>query len=127
MLSLVGMLAVAYGGAFGSLLGWLTFAGGAILTVAIALSTSPVIAVDSGFLSAGSARLPRTSIESARALTGAEARTERSTGGDVRRFVLLRTWSSPSAVLVTLNDPDDPHPGWLLTSRHPNRLAAALQ
>ncbi|MUH46022.1 MAG: DUF3093 family protein, partial [Actinobacteria bacterium] len=34
MLSLVGMLAVAYGGAFGSLLGWLTFAGGAILTVA---------------------------------------------------------------------------------------------
>jgi hypothetical protein len=41
-------------------------------------------------------------------------------------FVALRPWSAPAGVLVRLDDPEDPHPAWLFTSRHPVRLAAAI-
>jgi hypothetical protein len=32
-----------------------------------------------------------------------------------------------TAVEITLNDQDDPVPYWLVSSRHPQQLAAALQ
>jgi hypothetical protein len=32
-----------------------------------------------------------------------------------------------TAVEITLADPDDPVPYWLVSTRHPQRLAAAMQ
>lgn len=45
---------------------------------------------------------------------------------DPAAFVLHRTWVGP-LVLVVLNDPDDPTPYWLVSSRHPDRVLAALR
>ena len=47
-------------------------------------------------------------------------------GADGRLFVSLRPWSGADGVLVRLDDPKDPHPAWLFTSRHPARVVAAL-
>ncbi len=44
---------------------------------------------------------------------------------DARAWLLLRGWI-PGVVRVRLDDPDDPTPYWLVSSRHPRRLAAAL-
>jgi hypothetical protein len=44
---------------------------------------------------------------------------------DPAAFVLHRNWVGPM-VLVVLDDPDDPTPYWMVSSRHPDRILAAL-
>ena len=44
---------------------------------------------------------------------------------DPASFVLHRNWVGPM-VLVVLDDPDDPTPYWMVSSRHPDRVLAAL-
>ncbi len=45
---------------------------------------------------------------------------------DPAAFVLHRTWVGPM-VLVVLDDPDDPTPYWLVSSRAPEQVLAALR
>jgi Protein of unknown function (DUF3093) len=45
---------------------------------------------------------------------------------DPAAYVLHRPWVGPMVLLV-LDDPDDPTPYWLVSSRHPERVLAALQ
>ena len=45
---------------------------------------------------------------------------------DPAAFVLHRNWVGPM-VLAVLDDPDDPTPYWLVSSRHPDRVLAALR
>jgi hypothetical protein len=47
--------------------------------------------------------------------------------GDPRDYVVLRAWSSRRGVAIDLEDPRDPHPRWIVTTRHPERLAEALR
>jgi len=44
---------------------------------------------------------------------------------DPLAFVVQRPWV-PGAVQVMLDDPDDPTPYWVVSTRQPARLAAAL-
>jgi Protein of unknown function (DUF3093) len=45
---------------------------------------------------------------------------------DPAAFVLHRAWVGPM-VLVVLDDPEDPTPYWLLSTRHPDRVLTALR
>lgn len=45
---------------------------------------------------------------------------------DPAAYVVHRAWVGPMALLV-LDDPDDPTPYWLISTRHPERLLAALR
>ena len=45
---------------------------------------------------------------------------------DPAAFVMHRTWVG-SMFLVVLNDPDDPTPYWLVSSRHPDQVLSALR
>lgn len=45
---------------------------------------------------------------------------------DPAAFVLHRPWVGPMVLLV-LDDPDDPTPYWLVSSRRPERLLAAFR
>ncbi|BBX93163.1 membrane protein [Mycolicibacterium boenickei] len=45
---------------------------------------------------------------------------------DPAAFVVHRAWVGPM-VLVVLDDPDDPTPYWLISSRHPDRVLAAIR
>ncbi len=124
--SFVGMLAVAYGAALGATVGWLIAVGGLALTTALLLITAPTIEVSGGTLTVGGATLPVTSIADVEAVTGERIRELRGPGSDGRLFVSLRPWSATDGVLVRLDDPADPHPAWLFTSRHPARIVAAV-
>lgn len=44
---------------------------------------------------------------------------------DPAAFLVYRSWIKPMALLV-LDDPDDPTPYWLVSTRHPDRLLAAM-
>jgi hypothetical protein len=45
---------------------------------------------------------------------------------DPAAYVVHRAWVGPMVLLV-LDDPDDPTPYWLISTRHPDRLLAALK
>jgi Protein of unknown function (DUF3093) len=45
---------------------------------------------------------------------------------DPAAYVVHRAWVGPM-VLVVLDDPDDPTPYWLVSSRHPERVLSALR
>ncbi len=94
--------------------------------IVIALfATTPLVQVTDEQFTAGRARLPRSAIAGVGAYTGADATAERGTRLDGRAWLLLRGLI-PGIVHVTLNDPDDPTPYWLVSTRHPDELAAAL-
>ena len=87
---------------------------------------SAVVRVDESTFRAGRAsiagrhlgRVDELDAEATRLLAGRDA--------DARAYLLLRPYRK-RAVHVELLDPRDPTPYWLVSTRHPERLAAALR
>jgi hypothetical protein len=96
----------------------------AILVALIA--TTATIEVTASEFRAGRARMPRSVVARALPFEGADATAERGVRLDARAWLLLRGWI-PGVVRVELDDPQDPTPYWLVASRHPEELAAALK
>jgi hypothetical protein len=71
------------------------------------------------------ATLPRSVISDAIPLDAAGKRELLGTGSDPLAFVVQRPWT-PGAVQVLLDDPQDPTPYWVISTRHPQRLAETL-
>ncbi len=87
--------------------------------------SSPTVVVTTTHFIAGRARLPLDAIGSVRGFTGAEAQLERGQRLDARAWLLIRGWISP-VVTVTVVDDSDPTPYWLVSTRQPDALVAAL-
>ncbi len=94
--------------------------------VATLLLTTPVIEVVDGELHAGRARLPLAVVSGVRAARGADAVHERGVGLHADAWLLIRGWV-PDVVRVELDDPADPTPYWIVSSRHAEQLAAAIE
>jgi hypothetical protein len=94
--------------------------------VGLLLAASPSIEVTAGELIAGRARIPRSMLGDSEGFSGDEARDQRGTRLDARAWLLIRGWVDP-VVKVELRDPDDPTPYWLLSTRRPDELVAALK
>ncbi len=94
--------------------------------VGVLLVTTATIEVSEGEFRAGRARMPRSVVGTATAFGGDEATAERGVRLDARAWLLLRGWI-PGVVRVEVDDADDPTPYWLISSRHPEELAAALK
>lgn len=93
--------------------------------VLILIATSPVIEVASGELVAGRARVPVRLISAATPFRGEEATLQRGRLLDARAWLLIRGWVSP-VVKIELADETDPTPYWIVSSRTPDALVAAL-
>jgi hypothetical protein len=106
-------------------------AAGAVLAAALAgaalVRASPVVEVSAGAgLRAGRAVLPARHVAAATPARGERARALRGVELDARTHLVLRGWVDP-VVLVALDDPDDPTPAWLVSTRRPEHLAEALR
>ncbi|MDT0346607.1 DUF3093 domain-containing protein [Streptomyces litchfieldiae] len=99
--------------------------GGALAGAGLSAYGSARIRVVAGSLIAGQARIPVSALGEARALDADEARAWRTHRADARAHMLLRAYI-PTAVRVEVSDPDDPTPYLYLSTRRPDRLAAAL-
>lgn len=97
--------------------------GGAL---AVLIATSPVIAVSSGELVAGRARLPLEFAGEVQIFEGNEAFLERGRRLDARAWLVIRGWVKP-VVKVPVLDPRDPVPYWLVSTRRPHGVAAAIE
>lgn len=94
--------------------------------VALLVAISPVVEIRDGMLRAGRARIPVQLLRAGAAFEGDAARSARGAGLDPRAWHLLRG-GIDQVVVIPVEDPDDPTPYWIVSSRTPDRLAAALR
>ncbi|MBR7829745.1 DUF3093 domain-containing protein [Actinospica sp. MGRD01-02] len=100
--------------------------GGTLLSAWVVASYGRVgIELSGDSLTAGPATLPLAALGEARALSAEQARALQRHEADPRAFMLLRSYVR-TAVRVEVVDPQDPHPYLYLSSRHPEKLAAAF-
>lgn len=102
-------------------------AGAAIgfLVVVALIVLSPVVDVREGVLHAGRARIGVEWLGDPIVLTGESARNARGPGLDRDSWLVIRG-GIDGLVVVPLDDPDDPVVSWVISTRTPDRLAAAI-
>jgi hypothetical protein len=125
-----GAVGIAYSAALGVLFGVVVGLCLAVLVFTVLWLTSPVLVVSPDNVSAGPATLPIISIAQTSILDpdGVKlARDGRHPHADARSYTLIRPWAGSAGVLITLFDDADPHPSWVVTSRNPAALVAAIQ
>ncbi|MGW9195714.1 DUF3093 domain-containing protein [Micromonospora chersina] len=83
------------------------------------------VSVQGGELRVDDARLPVRFVADAVPLDAAGRREVLGVGSDPLAFVVQRPWVG-GAVQVVLDDPADPTPFWVVSTRHPVELATAL-
>jgi len=93
--------------------------------VLLLLIASPAIVITESELTAGKARIPVALVGAASAHSGDDARQQRGPGLDARAWLLIRGWVDP-VVRIPVDDPADPTPYWLISSRHPEKIASVL-
>jgi hypothetical protein len=124
--AVVGMLALQLGWTVALVDPWLPAA--ILLPVTVAAlwwSGRLRVAVTGHELHVDDARLPLAVVADAIPLDAAGRRELLGPAADPRAFVVQRPWV-PGAVQVLLDDPADPTPYWLVSSRDPDRLAGLL-
>lgn len=94
--------------------------------VTLLLLASPSVIVTEREFLAGGARIPLSLIGTVQSYREPEATLERGQKLDARAWLLIRGWIGP-VVKVEILDPKDPTPYWLVSTRRPVQLCAALQ
>ncbi|MEJ3405970.1 DUF3093 domain-containing protein [Rathayibacter sp. YIM 133350] len=87
--------------------------------------SAPTVAVRDGMLVAGKASIPLSLVGPVKAYSGHAAWEQRGPQLDARAFLMIRGWVDP-IVRVPVTDPDDPAPYWIVSTRNPKKLAAAI-
>ncbi|HHU40031.1 MAG TPA: DUF3093 domain-containing protein [Propionibacterium sp.] len=109
---------------------WVAFAGGLVVTAAItvllAWFSRTEVAVEPTGIRVGPSLLEWPWVGEVQVLDAATTRERLGVGADARAFVTQRPWLAES-VQVTVEDAADPHPYWLISSRRPAQLAAAIE
>jgi hypothetical protein len=117
---------LAFGFYLGPVWGFATALVSQAAATALFLSAAVTITVDEAWFSVGRASIELHYLGEIRALDAAEARRRRGPEADARAYLVLRPYI-PTAVEAAVDDADDPAPYWLVASRHPKALTAALQ
>lgn len=112
---------------------WLIIGG--VLCIAVAVwillamsKTKIVVEEDSSgerWLHAGSAVLPASVVEKSLAVPKSAQRNALGRQLDPAAFLVTHSWV-PTMVLLVLNDPDDPTPYWLVSTRHPEKVISTF-
>jgi Protein of unknown function (DUF3093) len=92
---------------------------------AVFVCAAAVIEVTATELVVGRSRIDLEYLAGCHALDEAQTKRRAGVEADARAFLVLRPYVS-TAVEITLDDPDDPVPYWLVSSRRPRALASAL-
>lgn len=97
-----------------------------VAVIALMIAGSPVVELHDGVLRAGRAHIPVEVLGDPVVFTGEDARHGRGPGLDPRSWHLIRG-GIDGVVVIPVADPDDPTPTWVISSRTPDRLAAAVR
>lgn len=83
------------------------------------------VLIDHSGLTVGASRIDWAWVAGARALDAEAARHRLGPGADARAHLAVRPYVA-EAVEVTIHDPADPHPYWLVSSRRAGEFADAV-
>lgn len=119
---MVSLIFVPVGSAFALLLGGAVSA----LLVVAAVSLAPVVSVQDGVLRAGRAHIDARYLGEPVVLNGEEARRARGPELPARGWHLIRG-GIDGIVIVPNIDEGDPVTAWTISTRTPDRLAAAIR
>jgi hypothetical protein len=97
-----------------------------VVLAALAFSSRARVRVADGVLHVPGARIPLSHVGGIMPLEREQTRRLRGPLAEPRAFVATRPWLSGS-VRVQVEDPEDDTPYWLVGTRDPHALAAALQ
>ncbi|WP_405216450.1 DUF3093 family protein [Agrococcus sp. Ld7] len=100
----------------------------AVLYSAIALALwlgAPIVELRDGTLRAGRARIGVDDLGAAEPLEGAEAKSAMRAAWNPADHHVISPWTT-SLVRVPVTDPADATPAWIVSSRRPRALAAAI-
>lgn len=119
-------LAAAFGFYLG--LGWAVAIGLATIVLIGSLfwAVATVIEVTDTEVRVGRAILEIGYLSGAQDLSAEQAAIRRGPGADARAHLVLRPYVRP-AVELTLDDPGDPVPYWLIATRRPRQFAEAVE
>ena len=95
------------------------------VSIILARSMETVVVTGRAELRAGRGLLPREVIDRGASVPPSAKSAAMGRQLDPAAFLVHRAWI-PSMVLLVLDDPDDPTPYWLVSTRHPDRVLAAL-
>lgn len=93
--------------------------------VGLTAALTPRVEVSGGELRAGAAHIPLSLLGAVTPLSGEALRSALGPDLDARAYVCLRGWVH-GAVRLGVVDPDDPTPYWIVSTRNPPALCAAL-
>lgn len=128
--SVVAMIAIAYGAALGAGVGVLVASVLGPIAIVALVRSSPAISVTENAVACGAAQLPSGAWRQPKTVAGPELTSIRrghSPDAGDRVFQVVPAWFARAGVLLPLDDPSDPHSAWLIATRHPDRLTAALE
>jgi hypothetical protein len=126
-LAVAAILAAEFHVADESLTDWIPYCTMLPLSVIIVWSLGhSELRVADGQLLVRGARLPLRYVSGVVALDARTLRRVVGREGDPMAFISIRPWIGPG-VQFQIDDPEDPTPYWIVSSRHPDRLVAALR
>jgi hypothetical protein len=122
-----GLLAAEVNMGYPGVRAWLPY----VITIPLALLllwrfSSATVVVRDGELWVGEAHLPLEFAGETQIIPGALKRKVLGPAFDPAAFALHRSWVAPM-VWIHVTDEEDPTPYWLISSRHPEELVAALR
>ncbi|GAB2447286.1 hypothetical protein HD599_001584 [Conyzicola lurida] len=97
-----------------------------LVCVALLILGAPTIEVTDTEFRAGRASLPLSIAGTVEGFSGEEARAERGTRLDARTWLLIRAWISPLVKIQNLDERDSA-PYWVVSTRHPDAVVAAVE
>jgi hypothetical protein len=99
---------------------------GVVAVVTLLSITTPALRVTPSTFVAGRAEVPLSMVSRVEALDPEQMRQARGVRLDARAYLCIRGWL-PVGATVYLNDPEDPTPYWIVSSRRPEALVAAIR
>ena len=101
-------------------------AGIGVLLIALMIAAAPVVEIRDGELRAGRAHIGVEFLGTPEVHVGDDARHARGAGLDPRSWHLIRG-GIDGIVVIPVTDVDDPTTAWVISSRTPDRLSAAVR
>ncbi len=97
----------------------------AVIVFTLLILSTPRITVTATSLTVGRATIERQYLGAVESFAGEDATQQRGPGLHGLAYLCIRGWISP-VVKIKVSDPEDRTPYWLVSSRRPERLVAAL-
>lgn len=122
-----GLLAAEVHMGFPGVRSWLPYVILLPLTIVLIVRMgSTKVEVADGELRAGEAHIPLALLGDVEIIAPQDRRKAMGPHLDPAAFVVHRGWVKP-LVRVRVNDPEDPTPYWVISTRHPEELVAAIK